>query len=944
MKIHSLEDAFSEACKKHPQLKLLESQWRFDKDLISKALQNISSLFPHYSLHDASHSRQIIVNIERILGDKIKHLSATDMWLILEAAYNHDIGMVVTHRQIQDMDTPEFREYLQEIIDDKDHPKNEFCTSWMEGEANLPNGAAAHEMFQEYLQFISEWFRRKHPENSAKIINNPQEEIGLNSPRNELLPKRLFGALASICDAHGQSFDQVLKLPFSETGMATEDCHPRFIAFLLRLGDLLDVDDNRFCPVMMRTCGQTLPPLSQAHYEKHQSIKHFRLDSERIEVEVSCPTPESYEQAYAWFSWLEEEHYRQLQKWNEIAPSKKVGRLPTLAKPVVKMAPPYITLNKGEKPRFQLDNDAVSVILRSTGLYASKTESIREILQNAVDSILIAIWMENKRKITELSPISPEIESLYSERKIQVNLEQCVDNPDFLELKVSDSGLGICEDELRHMLKIGSSSKYREKAKAIREMPIWFRPSGHFGIGLQSLFLLSDEFSILTKSRRTHRALEITFSKSQVRPVLISQENPNDVEYGATLTVRIPRGTFPQRITFDFSASQKLISGVLADYDFIDDESDLSGYEMAQIDASLLEFNEGSPIKIIKNGKDLETSIKKTPFFYEETKTVLNKIEFQNRQHAQVTTRFRGQRIDLRGTGLEMMIVDADFYGYTANELITYNREKVLPEAWEGAVDNLIKTIMAYIEKSFESLPPYQKTLAACVAYNNTSKEKRERYITDALKVEISHQGDYQISIGELVAKLDENDGGTIIKTALELEQEEIEEALLVVYDHTSSYILDTIHCLALEKGLFWSEQVETREEQHEIVRKFNWSRVDSPPFGEDDLAKVLNGYRRHGSFGKRYLYPAWGEYRNLALLTFRPWTAIHRRHWVDDEYMVLPLDFSSEGTPTFDTSEKFIEDCFKKRKSKEISLDEFRQLYLSLVQYLSSLRKTNHA
>ena len=107
---YSLEKHFEVACNRHPHLKLLESQWRFDQELISKALQNINTIFPHYSRHDASHSKQIIVNIERMLGDKIKFLSATDTWLILESAYNHDIGMVITQKQIEDMNSEEFEE------------------------------------------------------------------------------------------------------------------------------------------------------------------------------------------------------------------------------------------------------------------------------------------------------------------------------------------------------------------------------------------------------------------------------------------------------------------------------------------------------------------------------------------------------------------------------------------------------------------------------------------------------------------------------------------------------------------------------------------------------------------------------------------------------------------------------------------------------------------
>ncbi|WP_262708305.1 hypothetical protein [Chryseobacterium sp. CH21] len=50
------------------------------------------------------------------------------------------------------------------------------------------------------------------------------------------------------------------------------------------------------------------------------------------------------------------------------------------------------------------------------------------------------------------------------------------------------------------MIKTGSSSKNRKKINIIEEMPEWLRPSGIFGIGFQSIFLLTDEVKIETKS------------------------------------------------------------------------------------------------------------------------------------------------------------------------------------------------------------------------------------------------------------------------------------------------------------------------------------------------------------------------------------------------------------------------------------------------------------
>ena len=106
-----LIERIDQACKENPSLLPLAAQWSFDQQLIGKALQNVAIQFPHYSRHDESHSVQILTNIERVLGsERIAQLSGTDVWLMLEAAYLHDVGMVVSQQQKQqDWSSEEFR-------------------------------------------------------------------------------------------------------------------------------------------------------------------------------------------------------------------------------------------------------------------------------------------------------------------------------------------------------------------------------------------------------------------------------------------------------------------------------------------------------------------------------------------------------------------------------------------------------------------------------------------------------------------------------------------------------------------------------------------------------------------------------------------------------------------------------------------------------------------
>lgn len=719
--LYSLEKHFEIICNRHPHLKLLESQWRFDQELISKALQNVSSIFPHYSRHDVSHSRQIIVNIERLLGDKIKFLSATDTWLILEAAYNHDIGMVITQKQIEDMNTPEFEEFVHSLKASSDDNLKRFAKKWIKNKALLPQKAAAHDFFHQYIQLLAEWYRQKHPTNSAKIVRNPVEEIGLNSSRNELLPKRLFDVLADICKAHGDSFEDLKRsLPKAEAGMASEDCHPLYVACLLRMGDLLDIDDNRFCPVMMSMCGHNLPNLSKAHYDKHHSIKHFRLDSERIEIKCLCPTPESYEAAYDWFNWLQQEYHQQTQHWDQIVPSKELGRLPTLMTPVVNIDEPYLILNQGRKPSFKVNEEAILKLVRGTGLYSSKFDCIREILQNSVDSTLHRIWIEHKDEIQNLIPTDSRLKEIYDIYKMSITFEPKEENSDQWILKVKDQGIGISFNDLKYMLEIGSSFQNKDKQKRIREMPKWFRPSGAFGIGLQSAFLISNKFTMTTYSILDKQKLKIIFNNKS-KSVII-EKITKDIDFGTEFLIEINIKKLPTNIHYGFEQIP-LIDTKLKEFDFIDPDSDLSFIESLTIHDNINNFLLNSPISsnLDSPTKDIK------PYFDKETNILFHKINFGDFGHRKQSKKyFRGQEFRDLYTNYDCISFIVDFYHTKSDKFLTYNREKILPDAIENAQNLLSKALCNYIDNNFDILSEEEKPYAAFSYIVDLSDKKYE--------------------------------------------------------------------------------------------------------------------------------------------------------------------------------------------------------------------------
>ena len=557
-----LEQRLDECSAKDITLAPLVAQWGFDKRLIGKALQSVGNLFPHYSRHDESHSTQILVNIERILGSsRISQLSGSDVWLLLEAAYLHDIGMVVTQQEKElDWESDDFRSF---VASQQNTFNGKFSLDELRlGIANPMESLARSENPLDWItsvsQLLAEYYRRKHADRSARIAIQPVTTIGLNSPRNELIPKRLFYLLGDICAMHGKGHAELMQLPAVASGLGKDKIHPRFVACMLRLGDLLDLDDNRFCPVMLQVAGQ-LPPATHAHIDKHLAIRHLRIDTERIEVHAVCSTYDGYVESEKWFDYLRREIAWQMAHWADISPDNRFGLLPTIGNITTELKG-YELIENASRPHFELDQPRVMELLQGAGLYTSHSDALRELLQNAIDATLLYVWLRHgEGEANDLSSdmtirqddsrYDPKIVKILNEYPIEITIirsgSEITASRSSVRIKIRDSGIGISRDDLKGMSKIGRSIQGTWKHAVYARMPKWMRPSGAFGIGLQSAFTLTDEILYKTKSITNGEELIIRMS-NPVGPeegsIYVQRENSFAAakRCGTTLELDIP--------------------------------------------------------------------------------------------------------------------------------------------------------------------------------------------------------------------------------------------------------------------------------------------------------------------------------------------------------------------------------------------------------------------
>lgn len=713
----------------HSALAMLVNQWGFDEKLIPKALQAVGVLFPHYSRHDESHSKQILVNIERLLGDNINLLTATDTWLILEAAYWHDIGMVVTEKDTKDaLCSQSFLQYVEDISRQPHNELNRFAKSF--NPYNMSTcfiGADTPiEAVDNLRQLISEWFRRLHAERSNKTIQTPWDNAGINSPRTELIPARLFKLLGRICQMHGMPFNSLLApsgLPFKEVGLAQEDCHPRFVACMLRLGDLLDLDDNRFCPVMQRIVGEKRSRVSKAHEDKHSSIRHLRMDCERIEITAECNTIDGYIETFKWFDMLKQEIQDQMSNWQDIVPNRKLGLLPTLGTISVKLSGELSVLEEGQRPEFTIDAEKTIELIQGENIYSSKFSFIRELLQNAVDATLLKLWLTKEKSYKPSDWKNPLIFAknicqdevntgvLVTLSEETLSETDSVDDKSNWILKIIDKGTGISRNDLKYMLRIGGAQSNFQRQTLIRTMPEWMKPSGAFGIGFQSVFMLCDEILLTTKSIFTNETLQITMHSpigdNEGLVLLKLLENDISLPYGTTIETKFKLDNIAKSWAIPIDDFNSIASKVIHTMDPV-----LSGkfpYEAANMADMIQDFSANSLIPInmelIVAGETIKPAIDKS-----RTKNTdgwhFIKTNDGNELSIAYQLNFIGGMLDSLYRGqpfknnfvLPNVNLIVDIMSGSAKDWLTANRDALA----SNAKDTFIKTVLAALKFQVE--------------------------------------------------------------------------------------------------------------------------------------------------------------------------------------------------------------------------------------------------
>lgn len=759
----------------------LYATWELNKKTYASVLNTVSVNYPHYSLHDKSHSESIITNIEMLLGeDRIKRLSPTETWMILQCAYLHDFGMAILYEKIEsEFETENFKTYINNKGNISDNDLVEAINYINNLKDNLQDSefeSCWPLKVRKYItHIIADYFRAKHSNLTKEYLTNLSSKWNIDISHNGLIHERLINLIGDISFLHTQNFKEIMELSYKSNGYKSDYIHPRFIAEMLRVGDLLDLDNGRFGNYNEKINGK-LPLTSQNHKEKHKATRHVLITPEAVEVVADCSDEFVYRETRNWFLWLEEEISNLNMNWTEIIPNDLTGYAPKLTKKIILLRGKQ-DLNNIIDLRFNISQEKAFDIIEGSNIYNSNYVFLREFIQNSLDASKIQLWRDLKsgiydswlkidnKNINELNPF--DIDSkIYKNYKIDVKIQQTNDKN--VEIIIKDRGTGISLENLKAMSYVGNSYDKREELKKeIRDMPNWLRPTGGFGIGIQSAFLITESFEAYSQSD-DRKTMKIVFESRKSDGYIQVTDSDKEITRGTEIHFVIDK-----KSSFSFSSSgyvseylnngyDPMINDDLIIYNVIDNLYDTCKKNIFPVEIhanrhtgriemlSIINLNgiafeeEGQySYKIDDDLHKITMWIKKTGIYLE---IVLGEItKFGN----STKIAFKGINLDNERFNFDGFYLFVDIHGMDTKKTLKLNRNELTNEG-HNEINTIIKeAIVFYITKLKEKIDMLEKSKIKEKNFNRFSffimaKQKlkdfdniKYKYLIDDLSVKI---------------------------------------------------------------------------------------------------------------------------------------------------------------------------------------------------------------
>lgn len=457
-------------------------------ELSKRILGLIPNFFSNYTIHDIGHSIRVIEYMNELVKHNLTDYSELHLALIVYVGLLHDIGMVVSDDEAKKL-YKEFKNKSPNFIEYSDEEKKE-C--------------------------IKNYVRENHGKRVEACFDldiNKCTKIRSLLYIGETSSFDISSLVGNICRSHTESYNWIINNLEDDYRIANYKINPQHIAILLRIGDALDIDDRRAPWVLYKYLNPQ--GVSDIEWRKHIPIRNYeKIEFKENKYEIifagECSEYEIYIKILEYTDWINAE----IEKLNSVLHGFDETYRFQFKLPI---SVNIKTIGFKEEPiRFNLQYEQIAKLLMGEKIYGSKKDGLRELIQNAIDAVLLINDIEKRKTFTTYNPT--------------VGIEFDKSNNQFI---VFDNGAGMSEEILKkYFFNIGNSYYISNDFK---NKMCKYNPIGHFGIGFLACFMLSPKIELETKHYKSHEPIKLSFEKDSPYITWFISNNNTLSEHGTRI-------------------------------------------------------------------------------------------------------------------------------------------------------------------------------------------------------------------------------------------------------------------------------------------------------------------------------------------------------------------------------------------------------------------------
>jgi len=404
------------------------------KNEVKLLLNQYNKNFPEYTDHSIHHTEEVFNIVDEILNDdEIVNLNSDEIYVLSMSSYLHDIGMCIPENKIK------------HIADTEDLLKERELHPEIKRENYLRD--IHHTLSRKFI--LEEWELLKIPTKkyaeAIALVSEGHRVVDIGNP--DIYTPKFFVK-------NGREFV----------------CLP-YLAAILRIADELDITNIR-TPKLLTKYYMPENEKSVIEWKKHIANTQRNFAENFVEFDIECSNHQMLASLEDQFNKIKDVLNFCQKVIRNI--SNTEGRIFNLNLNQVKEKFKYIDFDpKGIKYTFDVEKVVDAFV--GENLYNDKFTTLREVLQNSIDTCRYKRVLEGKNYV-------PKVDVIFENDKIIIK----------------DNGLGMDEFIIKNFFgKLGSSFYQQENVKKDYEA------IGNFGVGVFSYFLMSDYIDIETKTKKS---------------------------------------------------------------------------------------------------------------------------------------------------------------------------------------------------------------------------------------------------------------------------------------------------------------------------------------------------------------------------------------------------------------------------------------------------------